>query len=366
MAVQNGIIVADSMVPASMHASPISVVPEVAGDMELQPSYLRAYPSDPPTQPIRVGQGYAPIGKPHNGIIPFGYGRDVLFYKIWFEPVEIDAGFIVEETDYNIKIWNTFFDGSVQLTAVSGVSTAGTGVTYDSLPITINTFGDYWVTLTVYEEGPPVQSTDYTFTIDGYDWITEVEGIRVVPVPWEPDWDSKIRFEYHFDTVLATNKYFVEQRRPLRYKPYMKANFQITGVGVDGQKLKQSITYGHDKVFGVPIFSEQGYPSSDFNSSATIQCSNDLSILWNLNNLAEYVIVVDHFDLTSEIKAIDSIGTNQVVCQVPITRTFSNWQRCVVYPVVMCTAESIASRAETDEIFRTSWKLLEYERATSF
>jgi hypothetical protein len=313
---------------------------------------------------LRVGQGMTDISQVQNGIVVSNYGDLVLFWRIWFEPVLIDAGFIVEDKNYNVKVWNAYLDQTISITDIAGATTDGTEIFHDPVPIDIGKFGDEWMTITVYGEGPPLQSTVYTFTIEAVEYETDIEGIRVTPIAWEPNWNNKVNIEMHFDTVMERNRYFVEQRRPLRYKPYYKFTFSLQAEGVDAQKLKQSLAYGHDKVFGVPVYTEQLHPSADFNSSSTIQTSNDLTDFWNLNNLAEYVVIIDHTTLLAEIKELASVSANQIVCSIPVTNTFT-WQRSVVYPVVMCTGDSFTMRPESDDVWTSDLSFVEYERASA-
>jgi len=313
---------------------------------------------------IRVGQGYADIARVHSAILPFSFGDDVMFWRVWFEPVLIDAGFIVEDKEYYVKVWNAHLDVTASITAVSSVSPVGTTITHDPLPITIGKFGDEWITIKVLEEGPPVQNTVYEFTINAVDYETEIDGIRVSPFMWEPNWNKKVNVEMHFDTALDRNKYFVEQRRPLRHKPYYKFSFSVNPSGVDAQKLKQLLAYAHDKVLGLPLFNEQAHPSQSFNGSATIVCSNDLSKFWNLNNQATFVVVVDHQALQAEIKEIESVAAGQIVCTLPVSDTFT-WQSSVVYPVVMVIGESFDFRPESDDVINSNLSFSEYERSSA-
>jgi len=360
MGTVNGIVVSDRMLPN--HAS--NWVPPGTRSTSLELFLIANSPSDYDAMlPIRVGQGMTDIAKTRDAILHFSFGDEFLFWRIWYEPATIDAGFIVENKEYEIKVWNAYLDVTASITAVSGVATDGTTISHDSLPISIGKFGDEQLILTVLGEGPPLQSTIYTVTVNSVDYTTEIEGIRVVPVPWEPDWDSKVNIEMHFTTALQRNKYFVEQRRPLRYTPYYKFAFRIIAEGLSAQKMKQTMSYGHDKVFGIPVFTEHAYPASDFNSSTTITTSNDLTNLWNLNNQAEYIVIIDHTTLQAEIKEIDTVNANSIECAVAVSDTFT-WQRCIVYPVVMCTAEGTSVNPQSDSVFYGDFRMIQYERAT--
>jgi len=296
----------------------------------------------------------------HSGVRPHSFGDDNLFFRIWFEPFEIDAGFIVEDVDYTIKVWNAYFDVTKQLTAITEDSPEGTTLTHDPLPITIAKFDDITMTLTVLQEGPPVQSTTYTFTIDGTDYETEITGIRVNPFAYEPDYSQGIRIQMKFETVIERNKYFKEQRRPLRDDALWNVGLKSWVKGLDTQKLKQQIAYGHDKIFGVPIYSEHCYPDQDMNNQTIIQCSNDLSKHWFLNNQAVYVILIQHDILLAEIKEISSVGTNSITLARAVSETFE-WQKTVVYPIVLSTIENVSFDMETDNLMNFTIDFTEYK-----
>lgn len=359
MTVRNGIILSE----ATMGDQANNMVP--VGNKSTQLDYTETYDANQWGYlfPIRVGQGYTSIGKTRNGFIPFTYGDEILFWRIWFEPYTIDAGFIVEDKGYDVKIWNAYLDQTASISAISGVSVDGTTIAYDPVPITIGKFGDEWITITVLGEGPPLQDTTYTFTVNAVDYDTLIEGIRVAPMPWEPDWESKVKIEMHFNTVIERNTFFVEQRRPLRYTPTYRISFRIIASGLSGQKLKQTMTYGHDKVFGIPIHTEQAYPSEDFNLSATINTSNDLTDLWNLNNQAAYIVIIDHSTLQAEIKELSQVNANSIVCSLPVSDTFT-WQTSIVYPIVMCTAEGLSLNPQSDTVFTGDLAFKQYERAS--
>jgi hypothetical protein len=291
---------------------------------------------------------------------PHSFGDDNLFFSVWFEPFTIDAGFIVEDVQYSIKVWNAYFDVTKQITAINEVAPEGTELTHGALPITIAKFGDVTFTLTVLEEGPPVQATTYTFTVAGTDFTTEITGIRVVPFTHEPDYRQKIDIVMRFETAIARNKYFAEQRRPLRLKALWDVGVGGWAKGVAAQKLRNELSYGHDKVFGVPLYSEPCYPSGAVTGQTTINCSNDLSKHWYLNNQATYVVLIDHDSLDAEIKEVSSIGANAITLTRAVTKTFS-WQNVMVYPVVLSVLRDISAQPETTDVLSFRLQFTEYK-----
>jgi hypothetical protein len=301
-----------------------------------------------------------------DGVMLHDYGDENLFHRIWFDPVEIDVGFIVEGVEYTISIWNAYYDQDVTVTSVveSGDS-EGTSITHASTPFDIEPTDDTTATVTVYRSGPPTQNTTYTFTIDGEDYETVVTGIRVNAFPAEPDWDRRVRAEIIFETVVERiPRYFDEQRRPLREDPYRRISFQATAQALFNEKLKHLLTYGHDKVFGVPIYSEHCYPSASFNGSSTINLSNTTDKLWHLNNLCEYVVIIDHSTWLTEIKEIDTVNSTSIDLLRPVEETFV-YSRVIVYPMIVATLDtSVRSAPHTDDLETYSLGFTEYEIGT--
>ena len=306
--------------------------------------------------------GYTEYRTKNLGVMLDEYGDWNLFHRIWFEPTEIDAGFIVEGVEYTIEIWNAFFDDAATVSSVveSGDS-EGTSIAHDSTPFDIPPFSDTTATVTIYREGPPTQNTTYTFTIEGETYATLVTGIRVNAFPAEPDWDRRVRVEIIFETVVERiPRYFTEQRRPMREDPYRRISIQATAKGLFDQQLKQLLTYSHDKVFGVPIYGEHCYPSASFNGSTTINLSDTTDKLWNLNNLCTYVIIIDHSTFLTEIKEIDTVNSTSIELVRAVEETF-DYNRVIVYPMIIATLDSVRTSPHTDDLESFSVAFTEYE-----
>jgi len=288
------------------------------------------------------------ISQVMDGLIAHTFGDENLFWRIWFEPVEYDAGFITEDRQFDIKVWNAYLDVLATISAISVLAQEGTSIDHDPVPITIPKFGDMTAEVTIYRVGPPLQNTVYTFTINAVDHTSTITGMRVIEWNVEPDWGQSIKTELSFETVLARNRFFKEQRRPLLDTPVRTVRLSAWSKGLDAQKVKQKLTYGHDKVFGVPIYSEPCYPTGTITGQTVINMTNDLTKFWNLNNLCVHVMIVDHEALVSEIKEVDSVGANSVTLVRSVTETFVA-ARTVVYPMFMAVLDSLTFKDETDD-----------------
>ncbi len=318
------------------------------GDIDLHPSAWRYGGSE-----IWQGEEYErdiTISPSENtGIRAHSFGDDNLFWRIWFEPSKIDAKFIVEDHDYQIKVWNAFVDVTAALTAIVSESPDGTSIDSFTLPKTIVKFGELSIGLTVYRDGPPLQHTTYTFTINGADYSTLITGLRAIAWPYEPDYSQRPRMTLVFETAVTRNIRFVEQRRPLRDRCLVNTDIRTWAEGVDAQRLKNLMKAGHDKIFGVAIHTEHCYPSQPVTGQTVIQCSNALDKHWFLNNQADYAILIDHAALVAELKAISSVGASSITLAMPVVKTFT-WQSTVVYPVAFSTLKEFKIAGKSDQV----------------
>ena len=317
-----------------------------------------AVPLDYDTAGQFVSHNQAIIDRTDDGVFDHLFGDDCLFHRFWFTPVEVDAGFIVETVEYTVSMWNAYFDQTITVTNIVGSATTGTLLEYDATPFVINKFWEKTATLTVYAIGPPTQSTTYTFTIGGEDYVLEITGIRVNMIQLLPQWGARPKFEMVFETALVNNRRFAEQRRPLRPKAFRKSTLRFVGHGQEAQRLKQKIIYGHDKVFGVPILHEQSFLSVDPQGGSTITTTNTLTNFWHLNNQANYIVLIDQSQWLSEIKEIQSVGSTTITLTNDVVDSFDPGQT-LVYPIYLGILETVDSIYETDGVYEANTKFAE-------
>ena len=75
-------------------------------------------------------------------------GDAMIFDRIWFTPEEIDAEFITEDTEHEIRIWNAFLSTDKILTNIASSSPTGTDLDSPSTPYTIPAGVELSMTLT--------------------------------------------------------------------------------------------------------------------------------------------------------------------------------------------------------------------------
>lgn len=295
-----------------------------------------------------------------DGLLPHSFGDDQLFWRVWFAPEEIDAGFIVEEREWAVKVWNAHLDKTVEITSIVGTAMDGTELAPTDTPIDVGIFGERVYTLTVLRDGPPLQDTVYRFTIDSIVYDCHIIGTRVIAVFPEPNWRGPVRIGYTFETVVAQNKYFREQRRALRTNPLRQLKAEYLLDGIAAEKFGNDLTYGHDKVFGVPVYSEHIYTSDTLTGQNSFDASNDISKHWNLQNLCDYIMIVDHGAGLAEVKEVASVVGSTITLERDIVLTFTP-HRVIIYPVFFALLETLQSRGVTDGLENIMPTFTEYD-----
>lgn len=317
--------------------------------------------TDRPSPTLREGRG----------VLIDGFGDGVLFNEVYVEIVDLsespnihygiqhDVGFITEDITLNILIWNAYLSSSKTWTALNVVDEDGTALTYPTLPQVITPGGEIQCDLTIYLSGPARQDTDHEFTIGGEVYTTTITGIRVISIAPEPNWRTGIEVKYEYQTAMYQTSRFVEQRRALVDVPFRASMLEYLMVGAVARKFFHNLSYGHDKVFGVPIYSELMVPIAVPQGDVTITLSTATASMWNLNNLCDYIAVVDHENDMVEIKEISSIGANSIVCSQDILQDFTV-ASTRIYPVFFGMVRAATLNQETDGIDSVKLDFMEF------
>lgn len=307
---------------------------------------------------LEVGSPTSPIK--HDGVLAFSYGEEMIFNRIWIDPPVINPAFVSEDVTYEVETWNAYIGKAVDWTA-EAVTGDTEGVLYDRDPltITIDKFDDVVYDMVLYREGPAVQDTLYTETIDGDDYTIDIDTLRVVALSPEPDWRAKVRIGYRFKTAMAQNERLHEQRRPLSHT--VERTLQVDMV-VDGNiatKVANLLRYGHDKVFACPIYPERMLPTTLTQGTTAVVLSTATTKMWNLNNQCTRILIVDHAAGTTEVKTIDSVAANQINTTSEIQGSFTP-ATSTVYPVFLGVAKAPKLKHETDTVARIGLSFEEY------
>ena len=295
-----------------------------------------------------------------NAVLAFSYGKEMMFERIWIKPTLINPSFISEDIAYDIYTWNAWLDRSVEWTAES-VTGELEGVAYvrDPLTITIAAFVEITYEMVLYEQGPAVQDTTYTETIDGDDYTIDIDSIRVIGFDPEPDWASRVRLSYEFETAMFANERLHEQRRPMRTRVRRGLRATYLTTDVEAQKLRNMLMYGHDKTFACPIYAEKLDVVTCTQGTSSIVFSSSTTDKWNLNTQCDRVILVDHENGQNEIKTIDSIAANSIVTSSDIQRAFVP-ASTLCYPIFIGTLKTAQERYHSNSVLETILTFEEY------
>ena len=304
------------------------------------------FPIQPTSQQLHYADDAA-----HNNAGGHNFGDEAVFNRVWFWPETIAIGFIVEDDTYDIVIWNAYEREWISHTAVVGTDTDGTAFESLTLPWEIPADSTRTMELTVYEEGPPMQDTLYNLTVEGEVYTTHVTGIRVLGFIPDPSWDEELSISYRFQTTIFDTQRFVEQRRPLYETVQRDASLTVKIDRIVDQQLLHTLMYGHDKVFGIPIYTEKMSATDIPQGGSTITLSADNSDLWNLNNIGGFIAIIDHYNWMGEIKAIDSITSTTIVTATNISKNFDE-DTTYIYPVFFGTIKNVSITSENDLVDR--------------
>jgi len=287
-------------------------------------------------------------GDSHIGVISPSAGDFLIYGRVWLTPTEIDAGFITEESETDIKIWNANIYSTVDITAVSSILPDGTDFSLTSVPITLGIDEEKVYTMTIEQSGPPVQETYYTITIGGIDYEVYIHGTRVIAIDEEANWLRPPEMRYAFQTVIAVSPTFVEQRRALTHRMIRETLVRYTINSTPARRLSHTLMYGHDKVFGVPIYNEVRVLSAGvITGGLSLPIIGTTTDLWNLTNLCNHVLIADYGNDIIEIKEIDSVGASAITLERGLINNFPIGAS--VYPCFFASLKAIRLTSKTDD-----------------
>lgn len=315
------------------------------------PRYLKvAYPFD--------RNLYMKPQKEH-AITTFSYAHDLLYNRIWVFPQTIAAGFITEEQIHEITIWNAYLERSVDWTAIGVINENGTTFDYPTFPFTLPPTGDTVRDLTIEASGPPLQDTTWQITVDGLGFDVYTSGIRIVPLEPEPNWGRNIKMGYSFNTVMFNTERFFEQRRALQEISVRRASLNFVLKDYASARMFNRIAYGHDKIFGIPIYPEKLYPTAVTQGTNTVNVSNSTEFMWNLKNRAAFIVIVDHENHVIEIKEFTQVNDYDIVLKTAIIESF-DITRTVVYPCLFATVQSVKYGEPSSHVRTAAIEFKEY------
>lgn len=309
----------------------------------------------------------------HEGLIDRGMtpAQQVL-ERIYFYPINdsfehiLQYGLITGEEVQEFTIWNAFTSAAKLISNITEIETTGSGHNVPTLPVTLNGMNKKNYNMTVFELGPPIQDSDYIFTVGAEVFLLQVLGERLQELNsiFEPNWKDPVKFSYDFYTVIFRNKVFKEQRRPL-YNNVLRAQEASFLVNeADFERAHNILKRAHTDVFFVPIFHELLTPTNPLQGSGFINATEDIEDYYNLMNFTDTLLIKSRIDTTlNEYAEIDSfnIGLNRIILASPIVNNYVLSQT-VVIPVFKGRLAGFKPRYHTGKVITFSLQFSEPRR----
>ena len=249
------------------------------------------------------------------------FGRDFIYDRVW-DSEDQDFGFIQETDTRDAHIWNAYLTRSIQITAIADPGHDGISISNTTVPITLLPNEETLHVVTVTPEGPAEQDTTYTFTVDGEDRDIRFRGQRLVLFPFLPNWKQGVNYRLGYETVIATGRNMMEQRRAQLSLPKRGVKAQFTERGVVAEKMLNAIRFGQVRYAAVPIYHEVFYSDSTITGQTVISSAVSLDYLYNLQALCSKIIFIDPINNVAEVKDVDSISGTDITLTAAVEETF--------------------------------------------
>ncbi|MEG2139880.1 MAG: hypothetical protein RRY20_03730 [Bilophila sp.] len=231
---------------------------------------------------------------------------DTIYGQVHLFPRLVETGLLISSETRTVVLWNATFK-TIELQHLGESQPAGSQLT-GFTPQTILPTGEVRGVLSVTTAGPAQQHTVYTFTTSAGSPALTITASRVLLFPFWPDWGAGISIDYVFDTVVARSDDGKEQRRPLATRPLRRLQATVWGNGLAGQRMRNLIQQGKDRVFGAPIWSEAVTVSAIDPTGTRVSVAEDIATHWNLTRLCELIMLHDtehNVFYAVSVKAVD-------------------------------------------------------------
>ena len=292
----------------------------------------------------------------------------VALRHVYVLPEKIDAGFIVEDENFDITVWNSS-DTPRTVDSILKQDDTGTLLQHEVTPFSLPGDCSKIHTVTVFEDGPPFQQTVFTYTVGSDVYTVTLTGQRVEPFVFDPDWRGTYRYTPRYKTAISISKRFVEQRRALQELPRRKIEAEFWEQSTDMQRLYNFLKKVNDLVMAIPIFHEFLAMSNLVIQGETILTfSTDFVDYTNLVDFSTFLILkdVDNPHALNEVKEIASLdtGAKTITLKNSVQKDFVAGNTDV-YPVMLGTirAEGFEHDHETSNLITMGLNLEELRLA---
>lgn len=242
------------------------------------------------------------------------------FGMIHVTPREIALGNILGTVQTTIDIFNADYS-SHDYDAFTNNAGAGISLNNPSLPVAIASMNGLVLTLTVTPDGPP--SVDSTLVYD-FDTSTiivtqPISLTRLVPITFAPE--KKIREELAWLTDIHRAVSGKEQRIALRKNPRQLYDLGfLREDGVERQRLENLLFDWQARLFGLPIWTDVMYLTSDVSISDTTINVDDTSYA-DLRDGGLAIIWTSETEY--EVLNIDTVSASSFTLSSATTKAFT-------------------------------------------
>jgi len=304
-----------------------------------------------------TGNSFVQSSNNRNAIVVNNWANETIFERIWFSPLEHNAGLITGNIIIEVSIWNAYQKDSKNLTEINVTSGAGTTIETIVLPDTYNPTMQKTHNITILEEGSPTQNTTYEYVIGGETYLLKITGARIEKFFFLPNWKNEIVFDFNVDAVSVESKNRVEQRRRINSKSLCNLSASFVLEKERAQEIINLFRRYSGKVIAVPFFPELIRISSvTIQGETTITSVDDLSKYWYYQNRAKYVSIMEieqgnNYPSIIEVKEISLKSGNDITFTESIIGNFTT-KNCYVFSAILGNYKTFTPSNETPTIVK--------------
>lgn len=261
---------------------------------------------------------------------------DVILEKVYFSPLEIALGLIVESSVHNIDVWNAFKTQDLTITNINLSSGSGVALGAET-PILLGAGNEIRHELTVLEQGPAIQNTIVTYVIGSITFTLVVTGKRILVFAHEPG-QLGMRLSYTFDTRFFRNDFFVEARTPLLGKAIINMQSKFHVQAQEARDFLNELKAKYNGLVGFMIYTEPIFINSNINGVSLITPSNPaelpIEFYYNLQHTTNLCVLITENN-PPEIKTIVEVSSTTILFEQPVSGDVTEPLKAVIFPVML-------------------------------